>query len=161
MAETRPDPDRAVDHESIDLHARKLVAEKAARDRERFERLGRQPLSAAETLAVVLAVAAVVLVAGLALIPAGGGGSTSQRASGGVIQNGKYEIPQEKGLNTGSYRVEVHWLKTTGRELTDPMSGDKYDERKEALPAKFHTKSELTVTIPAPDNKHDLNLTSK
>ena len=68
MAETRPDPDRAVDHESIDLHARKLVAEKAARDRERFERLGRQPLSAAETLAVVLAVAAVVLVAGLALI---------------------------------------------------------------------------------------------
>ncbi|MDH4095397.1 MAG: hypothetical protein OEV81_11510 [Betaproteobacteria bacterium] len=68
MAETRPDPDRAVDREAIDLHARKLVAEKAARDRERFERLGRQPLSAVETLAVVLAVAAVVLVAGLALI---------------------------------------------------------------------------------------------
>ena len=68
MAETRPNPDRAVDREAIDLHARKLVAEKAARDRERFERLGRQPLSAAETLAVVLAVAAVVLVAGLALL---------------------------------------------------------------------------------------------
>jgi hypothetical protein len=68
MAETRPDPDRGVDREAIDLHARKLVAEKAARDRERFERLGRQPLSAAETLAVVLAVAAVALVAGLALL---------------------------------------------------------------------------------------------
>jgi len=68
MAETRPDPDRAVDREAIDLHARKLVAEKVTRDREKFADLRRRPLSAAETLAVALAVAAVVLVAGLALV---------------------------------------------------------------------------------------------
>ena len=68
MAETRPDPDLALDREAIDRHARKLVAEKAVRDRERFERLQRRPLSAVETLAVLLAVAAVVLVAGLALV---------------------------------------------------------------------------------------------
>jgi hypothetical protein len=68
MAVTRPDPDRAVDREAIDLHARKLVAEKAARDRDRFENLRRRPLSVAETLAIVLAVGAVVLVTGLALM---------------------------------------------------------------------------------------------
>jgi len=68
MAETRPDPDRSVDREAIDLHARKLVGEKAVRDRQRFEALGRRPLAAVETLAVVLAVALVVLVAGLALL---------------------------------------------------------------------------------------------
>lgn len=68
MAETRPDPDRAVDRDAIDLHARKLVAEKAVRDRHRFETLRRRPLTAVETLAVVLAVAVVVLVAGLALL---------------------------------------------------------------------------------------------
>ena len=68
MAETRPDPDLALDREAIDRHARKLVAEKAARDRERFGRLRRQPLSVVETLAVVLAVAVVVLVAGMALL---------------------------------------------------------------------------------------------
>lgn len=68
MAETRPDPDRAVDRDAIDLHARKLVAEKAVRDRDRFETLRRRPLTAVETLAVVLAVAVVVLVAGLALL---------------------------------------------------------------------------------------------
>ena len=67
-AQTRPDPDRTVDRAAIDLHARKLVAEKAARDRARFEKLQRQPLSGAETLAVALAVAALVLVAGLALL---------------------------------------------------------------------------------------------
>jgi hypothetical protein len=97
----------------------------------------------------------------IALIPAGGGGTASQRASGGVIQDGAYQIPQEKGLNAGTYRVEVRWLKKTGRELTDPMSGDKYHERKEALPAKFHARSELTIEIPAPEDKHDLNLTGK
>ncbi len=68
MAETRPDPDRAVDREAIDLHARKLVAEKAERDRGRFESLHRRPLTTVETLAVVLGVAIVVLVAGLALL---------------------------------------------------------------------------------------------
>jgi hypothetical protein len=68
LAQTRPDPECIVDREAIDLHARKLVAETAARERDRFERLRRQPLSVAETLAVVLAVAGVVLVAGLALL---------------------------------------------------------------------------------------------
>ena len=97
----------------------------------------------------------------IAFIPAGGGGAGSQRASGGVIQNGTYEIPREKGLNAGMYRVEVRWLKKTGKILTDPMSGDKYDERKEALPPKFHAKSDLTIEIPAPEDKHDLNLTAK
>jgi hypothetical protein len=96
----------------------------------------------------------------IALIPAGGG-TAGQRASGGVIQNGTYEIPAEKGPNAGTYRIEIHWLKKTGRVLTDPMSGDKYDERKEALPARFHSKSDLTVAIPAPDDKHDLKLTGK
>jgi len=68
MAETRPDPERVLDREAIDLHARKLVAEKAARDHARFRKLQRQPLAGAETLLVVLAVAGVVLVAGLALL---------------------------------------------------------------------------------------------
>ena len=68
MAETRPDPDLALDREAIDRHARKLVAEKAARDLDRLERLRRRPLSGTETLGVVLAVAIVVLVAALALL---------------------------------------------------------------------------------------------
>lgn len=68
MAETRPDPDVALDREAIDRHARKLVAEKAVRDRERFERLRRRPLPAIETLAIVAAVCLVILVAALALV---------------------------------------------------------------------------------------------
>jgi len=97
----------------------------------------------------------------ISLIPAGGaaaGGASNSRASGGIIKDGKYIITEENGPNTGTYRVEIHWLKKTGKELVDKEAGYTYDERIEALPEKFHKNSELTVEIPAPDDTHDLDL---
>jgi hypothetical protein len=35
-----------------------------------------------------------------------------------------------------------------------------YDERREALPDKFHANSELNVEVPLPKNRHDFNLKS-
>lgn len=81
--------------------------------------------------------------------------------SGGVIQEGKYEIPEVKGPNAGTYRVEFHWLKLTGKQLLDSTTGEMYDERVEALPGRFHKKSELTVVVPAPDNTHNFELSSQ
>ena len=82
------------------------------------------------------------------------------RASGGVITDGKFDVPEEKGANAGKYRVEIHWLKRTGKQLKDVESGEMYDERREALPAKVHTNSELTVEVPLPDNRYDFKLKS-
>ena len=93
----------------------------------------------------------------ISFIPEGEG---KGRASGGVITDGKYAVPEEKGANVGTYRVEIHWLKRTGRQLRDPESGEMYDERHEALPEKFHTKSELTAEVPLPENRHDFQLKS-
>jgi hypothetical protein len=92
----------------------------------------------------------------ISVIPEGSKGG----ASGGVINEGKYDVPEEKGPTAGTYRVQINWLKRTGRQLRDPESGEMYDERREALPEKFHTKSELTVEVPAPDNRHDFTLKS-
>jgi hypothetical protein len=92
----------------------------------------------------------------IAFIPAGGEG----RGSGGVIQDGKYDVPEEKGATAGTYRVEIHWLKLTGKRLRDPDTGEMYDERREAIPAKFHTSSELTAEVPLPENRHDFKLKS-
>ena len=92
----------------------------------------------------------------ISFIPTGGKGL----ASGGVITDGKYAVPEEKGANAGTYRVEIHWLKRTGRQLRDAESGEMYDERREALPAKLHTNSELTVEVPLPKNRHDFKLKS-
>ena len=87
-------------------------------------------------------------------------GETSGRASGGVITDGKYLIPEEKGPNAGTYRVEIHWLKLTGKQLLDQETGEMYDQRIEALPDKFHKKSELSIEVPAPENTHDFELKS-
>lgn len=95
-------------------------------------------------------------VGSISLLPTGGGG----RASGGVIQNGKYVIPEEKGVPAGTYRVELSWLKKTGRELKDPDSGEMYDERVEALPEKYHKNTEIQAEIPAPENTVNFDLKS-
>jgi hypothetical protein len=92
----------------------------------------------------------------ISFIPAGDKG----RTSGGVITDGKYAVPEEKGANAGTYRVEIHWLKRTGKQLRDPESGEMYDERREALPDNLHTNSELTVEVPLPENRHDFKLKS-
>jgi hypothetical protein len=91
----------------------------------------------------------------ISFIPQGKG-----RSSGGVIKDGKYTIPEENGANAGTYRVEIHWLKRTGRQLKDAESGEMYDERREAIPDKLNTNPELTVEVPLPENRHDFNLKS-
>jgi hypothetical protein len=91
----------------------------------------------------------------ISFIPQGKG-----RSSGGVITDGKYDVPEEKGANAGTYRVEIHWLKRTGKQLRDDQTGEMYDERREALPDKLHTNSTLTIEVPLPSNRHDFKLKS-
>lgn len=93
----------------------------------------------------------------ITLLPLDG---NSKSHSGGVITDGKYSIPEEKGPNAGKYRVEMHWLKRTGKQLLDRESGEMYDQRIEALPNKFHKNSELDVEIPAAKNTHNFELKS-
>src|SRR5688572_4854006 len=52
----------------------------------------------------------------ISFIPEGGKG----RATGGTITDGKYAVPEEKGATAGTYRVQINWLKRTGRQLRDP-----------------------------------------
>ena len=92
----------------------------------------------------------------IAFIPVSGQG----RGSGGVITDGKYTVPEEKGATAGTYRVEIRWLKLTGRKLRDADTGEMYDERREALPDKFHANSDLTAEVPQPENRHDFKLKS-
>jgi hypothetical protein len=95
-------------------------------------------------------------VGSISFIPEGDKG----RPSGGVITDGKFDVPEEKGANAGKHRVEIRWLKRTGRKLKDAESGEMYDERREALSDKVHTNSELTVEVPLPENRYDFKLKS-
>jgi hypothetical protein len=93
----------------------------------------------------------------ISFLPLGG----DQRVSGGLIENGTYAVPEEKGANAGRYRVEIRWLKLTGKKYRDPDSGEMLDARKEALPPRFHEQSELTVEVSDNQTTFDFHLTSK
>ena len=93
----------------------------------------------------------------IAFIPQSG---NNQRVSGSVIQNGVYDVPEAKGANAGKHRVEIHWLKPTGKKIQPPDSEDIVDERVEALPPKFHAQSELSAEISGDNTRFDFDLKS-
>ena len=94
----------------------------------------------------------------ISFLPIDGG---EQRVSGGYIENGAYSVPEPQGANAGKYRVEIRWQKSTGKQIKDQHSGESTDQRVEGLPAKFHTKSELTADVSAKQTKFDFDLKSQ
>jgi len=86
---------------------------------------------------------------------------SEQRVSGGLIENGSYSVKEEEGANAGLHRIEVRWLKRTGKQYRDRDSGEMVDERKEALPPKFHAQSTLTAEVSAEKTTFDFDLKSK
>ncbi len=94
----------------------------------------------------------------ISFLPKGGG--KDQRVSGGEIVDGKYDVVEAQGANSGSYRVEIRWAKKTGKQFKDRELGIMVDERKEGLPARFHSSSELSVDVAAGKTNFDFDLKS-
>lgn len=71
--------------------------------------------------------------------------------------DGKYTIPAADGLKPGKYKVEINWLKKTGKQIPTG-DGPPMDERKEGLPDKYHQKSTLTADVKGGPNTLDFAL---
>ena len=95
----------------------------------------------------------------ISFLPSAEGGK--QRVSGGQIEDGKFSVPEEQGANAGKYRVEIHWAKKTGKQHYDSELQMNVDDRKEALPRKFHSESILTADVSADKTSFDFELSSK
>lgn len=130
-------------------------------------------------------VAGVGALAGLLAVAAGCGGSSGLAVKGRVtldgapvengsisffapgngpraaaaVEGGEYVIPAAKGLTPGAYRVEVTWLKPTGRKIPSKDPGMTADETREAIPAKYNTASTLTADLSPGENVKDFPLT--
>ncbi len=85
-------------------------------------------------------------------------GTESRKASAAIV-NGAFEIPAERGPTAGTFKIEISWMKKTGRKTpsADPGMGD-LDERKEAIPVKYNSDSTLVRDIVAGANRLEFNL---
>ena len=82
--------------------------------------------------------------------------------AGAEILNGEYTISGDRGPMVGENKVEISWMKKTGKQIpvgSPAPAGTMLDETKEAIPPKYNRDSTLTVQIDAGSNTHDFELT--
>ena len=83
-------------------------------------------------------------------------GDAQGPSAGGVIAQGRYDIPKESGPVVGKNRVEIRGVKKTGRMVPNHMApGTMREELVEALPTDVNTKSQLVRDIASGSNVLD------
>lgn len=85
-------------------------------------------------------------------------GTESRKASAAIL-NGAYEVPVERGPMPGKFKVEISWVKRSGRKVphADPGMPD-IDERIEAIPTKYNSATTLVREITPGTNQLDFTL---
>lgn len=78
-----------------------------------------------------------------------------------MIQAGRYTIPASSGPAIGANRVEIHWYRKTGKKVPGLVPGRENDVLAEAIPDRYHAKSELTADVKPGNNEFDFSLKSK
>ena len=77
------------------------------------------------------------------------------------IVGGKYSISAAQGLTPGTYKVVINWAKKTGNKADAPGDpGNKVDETKESIPAKYNSGSNEMREITTGTNRIDYAIKS-
>lgn len=83
-------------------------------------------------------------------------GGEKASASGTHIANGQYQIPQEKGLRPGTYRIEISAPDNSkpAASYTAPGQPRGPATAQERIPAEYNTNSKKTVEVTADGDNH-------
>jgi hypothetical protein len=92
----------------------------------------------------------------ISFIPIAGG---QRQAAWATIRDGQYAIAPADGLGLGQFRVEIRALRSVGEKTSQNDPTLVY--AKEAVPARYNSKSELVVDIKPGENTADFELKSK
>lgn len=90
-------------------------------------------------------------------VPDGGGADRSE--VGASIVNGKYSVEDGRGPKPGKYKVQIRWMKKTGRKYQGADGVE--DEKVQALPPRFNTETTLTAEVKGGKNTINFPLMSK
>jgi hypothetical protein len=95
----------------------------------------------------------------IAFIPKG---ETKSPTCGGTISEGRFSILPTQGAGCGTFRVEITAIRSSGKKIRHPQSGNMMDEFVQYIPARYNEKSELTATVGSSGaNSFDFSLKSK
>lgn len=88
---------------------------------------------------------------------------SGQTASGSTIAEGKYEIPADKGLMPGKYRVFINATEPdSDQRSVEDLMNNPGPPKKELIPAKYNKKSEVTIEVTKEGpNQFDFPIESK
>ena len=77
----------------------------------------------------------------------------------GPVSEGIYRIDWKGGVPVGECKVEILGYEETGKEVIVGAGGKTEKETHQVLPAKYNTKSTLSVTVEeGRENQHDFDL---
>ncbi len=85
-------------------------------------------------------------------------------ATGAMIQNGEYRIPQEKGLPPGTYHLEINSPDTKAPLVLSPAAPGEPTIRTapERIPPEYNVNSKKTVEVAADSkNSFDFDVVSR
>lgn len=86
---------------------------------------------------------------------------TDSPTAGATIRDGHFSIPADKGLKSGEFEVTVKAVRSTGKQVKNPESGEMMDEFEAFIPDRYNTKTELRAQVkPGEKNIVDFELTS-
>lgn len=77
-------------------------------------------------------------------------------ASGAMVQNGEYKIPQEKGLTPGTYHVEISAPDTSAAPIMIRATpgGPGIPTQPERIPPEYNVDSKKTIQVTADGDNH-------
>jgi hypothetical protein len=72
---------------------------------------------------------------------------TKGPTSGGDIAQGRFSIAPGGGTFSGTFRVEITAIRSTGKKMMDPRAGKLTEETVQFIPARYNRQSELTAEV--------------
>ena len=78
--------------------------------------------------------------------------------AGSKIVDGSYEVDSSKGVFDGEFRVEIKGWRDSNRTSEDSVTGQRFAEPEQFLPAKYNSDSKLTRAIKSGSESCDFDL---
>ncbi len=74
------------------------------------------------------------------------------------IKGGKYAVDSSKGPYPGKYRVEINWMKKTGKQVMSSDPPNMMDEVIQMIPRAYNTNTKTHVEIKEGKNTFDYQI---